>query len=79
MIGLLDGDIVVFRCGFAAERTAWHLCWEPLKEVDPSGAFSMHTGEFRHSEVFEYKKDAEAKLMIVTGKPTTEYHNVSIK
>lgn len=25
MIGLLDGDIVVFRCGFAAERNVWHL------------------------------------------------------
>lgn len=33
MIGLLDGDIVLFRCGFAAERTRWHLAWgEDLKE-----------------------------------------------
>ena len=25
MIGLIDGDIIVFRCGFAAERTMWVL------------------------------------------------------
>lgn len=46
MIGLLDGDIVVFRCGFAAERNVWHLSWEP------------EDGVFTESKQFEYKKEA---------------------
>jgi hypothetical protein len=33
MYGLLDGDIVVFRCGFAAERTRWHLSHGDTTEV----------------------------------------------
>ena len=33
MYGLLDGDIVVFRCGFAAERTRWHLSYGDNVEV----------------------------------------------
>ena len=47
MIGLLDGDIVVFRCGFAAERNVWNLAWGKQSE----GVFEGH-------KVFEYKKEA---------------------
>ena len=51
MMGLLDGDIVVFRCGFAAERNVWNLAWEPLEE-----------GEFKQHKTFEYKREAEEHL-----------------
>jgi len=43
---LVDGDIVVFRCGFAAERTHWHLIIE----------------QHDVNETFEYKKEAMKKL-----------------
>lgn len=46
MIGLVDGDIVVFRCGFAAERTAWNL-YIPSQE---------------YTQVFEYKREAMDEL-----------------
>ena len=59
MIGLLDGDIVVFRCGFAAERNVWNLAWDPYVPTDPSGAFEDESArEFRTSKVFEYKREA---------------------
>lgn len=57
MKGLLDGDIVVFRCGFAAERTQWHLVWGPMYEVAPDGTKSERT-EWRHIETFDRKNDA---------------------
>ena len=50
MKGLVDADILVFRSGFAAERNQWHL------EVDKTRTGEVFTG------VFEYKKDAVAKL-----------------
>ena len=46
MIGLLDGDIVVFRCGFAAERNVWHLAWAPNEEGT----------KFTENKQFEYKR-----------------------
>lgn len=46
MKGLVDGDIIVFRCGFAAERTMWHL----------------HVPSKDYTKTFEYKKDAEEEL-----------------
>lgn len=46
MLGLVDGDIVVFRCGFAAERTVWHL--------------SIPSQDFLG--VFEYKREAMDEL-----------------
>lgn len=52
MIGLLDGDIVVFRCGFAAERNVWHLAWDPASEDQ----------QFREDKVFEYKREAMEHL-----------------
>jgi hypothetical protein len=63
MIGLLDGDIVVFRCGFAAERNVWHLAWDP--KTDENG---MHEG-FNESKTFEYKREAMDHLdKILPGK-----------
>jgi len=46
MIGLVDGDIVVFRCGFAAERTAWNL----------------HIPAQDYTGIFEYKREAMDEL-----------------
>lgn len=47
MKGLLDGDIIVFRCGFAAERNIWFLSWgEDLKQ----------------SKQFDYKREAMEHL-----------------
>ena len=57
MIGLLDGDIVVFRCGFACERTIWTLAWN---KVD---------GKFTENKAFEYKKEATEHLdKVLPGK-----------
>lgn len=47
MQALFDGDIIVFRCGLAAERNVWHLAWNPDDE-----------GKFQDYKVFEYKKEA---------------------
>lgn len=46
MHALIDGDIIVFRCGFAAERKNWHLSIPSQEYVG----------------VFEYKKEAEKVL-----------------
>lgn len=46
MLAAVDGDIVVFRCGFAAERTVWYLT-VPEKDFE---------------QAFEYKRDAMDKL-----------------
>lgn len=46
MIALFDADILVFRCGFAAERNEWFLT----------------VGNSEEPERFPYKKDAEARL-----------------
>jgi hypothetical protein len=62
MYGLLDGDIVLFRCGFAAERTRWHLAWEPMYEKAPDGEAKLFQGEFRKHEDFEYKREAMDRL-----------------
>jgi 5'-3' exonuclease len=51
MKGLLDGDIIVFRCGFAAERNIWFLAWKP----DDSAEFQEHKS-------FDYKRDAMEHL-----------------
>jgi len=59
MKGLVDGDILVFRCGFAAERNLWHLTWgdgesktfeykrEALEHLDKvlPGKFSREEGK----------------------------------
>ena len=59
MKGLLDGDIVVFRCGFAAERTQWHLAWGPDDE----------RRGWNHTKSFDYKRDALDELdKILPGK-----------
>ena len=58
MIGLLDGDIVVFRCGFAAERNVWTLCWEPRYETAPDGTQDKDNPEFTKHKTFEYKREA---------------------
>ncbi|MHC4647486.1 MAG: hypothetical protein ACYTBJ_18520 [Planctomycetota bacterium] len=50
MIGLVDGDIIVFRCAFAAERNEWHL--HIPKDKD---------GE-EYKGVFEYKREAMDEL-----------------
>lgn len=46
MYALVDGDIIVFRCGFAAERTEWHL----------------HIPSQDYTGVFEYKREAMDEL-----------------
>ena len=61
MKGLLDGDIVVFRCGFAAERTVWHLAWGPDVEVAPDGTRDERRG-WNHVKTFTRKSDAEDAL-----------------
>lgn len=54
MMGLVDGDIVVFRCGFAAERNVWHVSWGE---------------DFKETRVFDYKREAEEFLdEVVPGK-----------
>ena len=47
MQALIDGDIVVFRSGFAAERTVWHLA---------------HGKDLGTLEVFDYKREATDRL-----------------
>jgi len=65
MYGLLDGDIVLFRCGFAAERTRWHLGWTPMFEEAPDGEAKLFQGEFRDHEDFEFKREALDRLDVV--------------
>lgn len=62
MYGLLDGDIVLFRCGFASERTRWHLAWTPVFEVAPDGEAKLFQGEFRDHEDFEFKRECTERL-----------------
>jgi hypothetical protein len=50
MHALVDADIIVFRCGLAAERKVWHLAWEPID------------GGFAQTRSFEYKKEANTHL-----------------
>ena len=50
MIGLVDGDIIIFRCAFAAERNEWHL-------VIPSDKDGKE-----YKGVFEYKREALEEL-----------------
>lgn len=58
MIGLVDGDILVFRCGFAAERNVWHVSWGE---------------DFKETRVFDYKREAEDFLdTVVPGKMSRE-------
>lgn len=56
MHGFLDGDIVVFKCGFAAERNIWFLSWDP----DPT--VSENRGVHRQHKEFEYKREAMEHL-----------------
>ena len=51
MIALIDADILVFRCGFAAERNQWFL-----KILVPNAEGPPSTREF------QYKKEATAAL-----------------
>lgn len=50
MHALFDADILVFRCGFAAERKTWNLAWSPVD------------GEFTETKEFEYKREATDHL-----------------
>jgi len=52
MKGLLDGDIIVFRCGFAAERNIWFLGW---RKDGP-------TSTWEETKAFDYKRDAMEHL-----------------
>ena len=62
MIGLLDGDIIVFRCGFACERNVWHLMWG--KQED---------GTWEQLESFDYKKQLDKRLdEVVPGQYSRE-------
>jgi hypothetical protein len=62
MIGLLDGDIVVFRCAFACERNVWHLFYGPQED-----------GGWESTESFDYKKDLDKRLdEVVPGKYSRE-------
>jgi len=62
MIGLLDGDIVVFRCGFAAERNVWHLVWEPAIDAEHGQSVEEGGPLFAQHKQFEYKRDAMEHL-----------------
>jgi len=68
MIGLLDGDIVVFRCGFAAERNLWHIAWNPQYETTEEGIRDLNSPEFTETKEFEYKKEAMEYLDRVVGR-----------
>lgn len=62
MKAFLDGDIVVFRSGFAAERNVWHLAWDPTNNIeegqpDPAGA-----SLWKQHKVFEYNREAKEHL-----------------
>jgi len=50
MIGLVDGDIIVFRAAFAAEKSEWHLTIPKDKEGKEVNM------------VFEYKREAMEEL-----------------
>lgn len=52
MYALIDADILVFRCGLAAERKEWHLGWGGADE----------TNRWTNHKVFEYKKEALTHL-----------------
>jgi hypothetical protein len=58
MLGLVDGDIVVFRAGFGAERNRWHL-----KVGD--GEVSVH--EYKRDAVAELDKLLPGKYSRVEG------------
>jgi hypothetical protein len=52
MYALFDADILVFRCGFAAERRTWFLGWGGMDETD----------RWVNMKEFEYKREASDKL-----------------
>lgn len=63
MRALIDGDIIVFRCGFAAEYMMWYLGVDPYVPTDPSGAYRDEANrEWRTVHEFRYKKEAMEKL-----------------
>lgn len=62
MYALIDADILVFRCGFAAERKVWHLAWDPVYETTEEGIQDKDNPEFLKVQEFEYKKEALAHL-----------------
>jgi len=51
MKGLLDGDIVAIRSGFACERNVWFLGWKPDE-----------TNRFTETKTFDYKREAMEHL-----------------
>lgn len=54
MRALIDADILVFRCGFAAERNQWFLDVPADKARDKIGTAGP--------EIFSYKADAQVRL-----------------
>lgn len=56
MIGLVDGDIIVFSAGFACERNVWHLVWDR----GPDGEDGNTT--WAECESFDYKKELDKRL-----------------
>ena len=64
MLALIDADILVFRCGFAAERKVWHLAWNPIDSAPDNEGKAW--GDMKE---FEYKKEALNHLdKVVPGK-----------
>lgn len=57
MYALFDADILVFRCGFAAERKTWNLAWAPIYETAPDGTQDLENPEFTKTKEFEYKRE----------------------
>ena len=49
MIVVIDADPIVYRCGFAAEHTSWHLVYETpnceVEEIEFSGTDEQSAGE----------------------------------
>lgn len=62
MYALFDADILVFRCGFAAERKTWNLAWAPRYETTEEGIQDKDNPEFTEFKEFEYKREATDHL-----------------
>ena len=64
---LIDADIVVFRCGFAAEHMMWYLAHD-RDERNQDGSMKEFDG-FKSTEEFRYKSEAMERLdAILPGK-----------
>lgn len=61
MFGHFDGDLLVYRCGFAAERNEWAIGYD----ADADGVWG-------NVEIFRYKKEAMDRIHELFGERTSE-------